>query len=1281
MAYRNEVVNVLVDHQSYLVGGSSILGGVISDSGQVYDFFNKCHHINDSGQAFAYFLPGEQVYESDLYEDEYPAPQGVDPNIFINSNEIIDLCTDEHYDFVTAANNITEHIVNNDENCYYGINSSDAMNYLMEGGHLMFAILYPMYYYAPEVQNQYFNHPETSGLAPERISRELYSNKKSLWTSAVWDASQDPDHGWSVEGEYLVDFPEGYSQAHVDYCSKYALNHPGLIFECYRKCSDSFEIRSHNKFDDYHVYQVNSYDTMSMILQGVQIALQLFTTITGDPNFCKLMQVLTNTNYDTVGGRTANRWFHNTIKGMTIANRYLLNSASSNGFSSVSQTDTNMMANSMNNYRIYYDDNDTTYSNPYNAYELDSDGDIVYANQFPVFVMKMRDLPEPVHDNFIETTSLTITKIWDDDQLRAFRPETIQLDLFYLRGSELCFYGTTIMSGIADRINENIWRHTYEVPSKFEDNSTVVWYIQERQIDAIDPNSQDTISGVYYPIYSHTDQLFPDYEKPVYSNSVYTAEIINKPAAPAHVHEYVTIEVVWDKSSGDCFSCNDYEDIVLMTNDSNHEFPGIKEKPYYYITEEIESDYINVSNVLDVMYSGQWITSIEHSDNYLHWKIINYCPCSVDHPIDYTRVGDIFYFEVTDNIYNSVNNQNIVGFAISGHWRKENGLRPLVYKICYYPADFDHYTDNVAYEKWLMGDTGCWFLYYPNNYQVESGDYLTFKFEGYELMGEMPIYKKPANPGNINNGIIVPFGGKIPGNVKVRIYIASTEPHNYNDGDCEFIIHTLGIDSNGRYMELSRHTAITTGGDSLPVNAGGYLNSLYGISPDGESELYTDYTGWKNYVEPNWEKVIVCNEPFTPSKLGGNGGINSIDMGRLISVIISGGISLLDTIGNPNIHQYFFPNTGFYENTHCEPITTYDNPNLFHEIHRQNVGEGYFLLESTYTSNYVDDEFLLYSGPDIDQGRPIPYQTPGIISMYSRLFKGNKNLIGISNLWAPQPFNDLMYFQTFMDTGVDSFPCFYSSNTIPSGAFAAFMEMFRDCLNFTNLNFTDTEYEPGMHMYDGMFMGCGNLRNITNFSFNIPNNVDVPWGVCHNMFRKCKLDLLTYQSIIENIVPAYHPIVHKTNGCHAFNSMFRDTQLDYIQLLPNITGYVPPFAFARTFEGVDYVNDNNISIPTGIPGKASYFGMLKDSTGVTTCYINCSSISRGSFGELFTGSEMENIHTVFTNWMTHKGVNWGTFAWNYGLTKSSSNDFYRVRPLPIIRGYNRIPKKSTVHST
>ena len=262
-----------------------ILDHVITDDGLKYDFFNNCHRVTESGKAWIYeacveagSVGGVDVtdYGDNISKSKIGMFEG---KICLYSNMILDLDTPNPYNLDTAAADIGKHIDNLDPVTYYNFDVESIINGIDSGDRICFAVLLNMYYYGFIVDQVdpggtvHYRLPYSSRITP----------RARLWANAVTDSINNGTRQGNPPGSYgkIADWP-GYPQGEGMYGSEYSMDHPGLVFECFKERAGATEyiIRSFNEFDNYSEYRV-SRERLSSILKGNHWGLQIFVNTGG----------------------------------------------------------------------------------------------------------------------------------------------------------------------------------------------------------------------------------------------------------------------------------------------------------------------------------------------------------------------------------------------------------------------------------------------------------------------------------------------------------------------------------------------------------------------------------------------------------------------------------------------------------------------------------------------------------------------------------------------------------------------------------------------------------------------------------------------------------------------------------------------------------------------------------------------------------------------------------------------------------------------------------------
>lgn len=494
-------------------GGSMILSGVINDNGEVFDFFNKSHHVDNSGQSFIYdlieisgmsgvdwdtnYVTWPTIYGSRV--EEY-AEVGDNTTYFLNSNQIIDLSTVDPYGIFSAASDIGTHIDNNDDNCFYCTDSDEIIDAMDHGRMFRFCILLHMYYY-----DYFMPHPDWwdaySPYFGDTLESELMPDRRGdrcdrLWYQAVYSSvtngsrQWDPDSAYTYQGgtsyHYITDYPEGYSQGHVLYHPYQTYKVPGLVFECFKQCPSSshYTIRSLNEFDDHNEYMVSGED-MDLILRGVHYGMRHFVDACvynfGNSTITNLLSYLVDLDYPNNPAYPGAHWFRTQKCIRNTQGDPLSDRSVAFGIQYDSQdTDANMTKYYLENISTVEIDNVT-----YPTGSLDANGDPIEAYNFPVFVTSLEDRSfddEVFIDDLSGSEELEIVKYWSDDSCRGVRPPFIDIDLYILEDGVEKYLETLTMTEEEDRVNETTWRHVFPV-YRYKDGNPISYVVREHSIE------------------------------------------------------------------------------------------------------------------------------------------------------------------------------------------------------------------------------------------------------------------------------------------------------------------------------------------------------------------------------------------------------------------------------------------------------------------------------------------------------------------------------------------------------------------------------------------------------------------------------------------------------------------------------------------------------------------------------------------------------------------------------------------------------------------------------
>lgn len=1122
-------------------GGSMILSGVINDNGEVFDFFNKSRHVDNSGQSFIYDLiemNGMKGVEWDtnsvswhtLYGtrvEEYDETNNNTTTYFLNSNQIIDLSTVDPYDIFSASSDIGTHIDNNDDNCFYYTDSNEIIDAMDHGRMFRFCILLHMYYY-----DYFMPHPDWwntySPYFGDTLESELMPDRRGdrcdrLWNQAVYSSvtngsrQWDPDSAYTDEGgtsyRYITDYPEGYSQGHVLYHPYQTYKVPGLVFECFKQCPSSshYTIRSLNEFDDHNEYMVSGED-MDLILRGVHYGMRHFVDACvynfGNSTITNLLSYLVDLDYPNNPAYPGAHWFRTQKCIRNTQGDPLSDRSVAFGIQYDSQdADANMTKYYLENISTVEIDNVT-----YPTGSLDANGNPIEAYNFPVFVTSLgdRSFDDVVFiDDLSGSEELEIVKYWSDDSCRGVRPPFIDIDLYILEDGVEKYLETLTMTEEEDRVNETTWRHVFPV-YRYKDGNPISYVVREHYIHAHNNNNVwiGPDPGVYTITYDYpytngdfsggsatyrTKNGYPGYYTEI-TNTVNYNAVLDLGDVRMDVH----ITKVWDGfescDSNEACHCRAEAVGTININGTNYNWQSTHHPIDHIVISNVPLINIRGNNFIEEN-SGDWYMIASHSDNYLEWSVVNVCNEINRYPIDDSEIGNIFFFEVDPECINLAADQNVRGFGVSGNWRGMSG-RPLVYKICYYPDSFTGYDPGTPeYYEWLYKG---WTPYYEGNNILDSDGYITVGSE----YNDIPPLKYSGED------IIVPYNANLAkNNIKVRIYIGAERVHRDRLGT--FVLSTYHGTGAQTYVLYAINTEYPyNGSHGIPIRCGGYINSLYGLSVSGENELYNDVNDitdgdvrlgiWDNWVETQWHIAnIRVNGTEKYSK------------------------------------QYVFSNKKASDDNNARVDDWIHSRRLF-RLSGLGYGEGYVNGEPERWAlgGIQNSEVKVWYNSNV------PYNNDGGVvkgGMYARLFEGNHNLVDASQLIIPLPYCDLMYFKTFADTGLlsgNTIQTAYISSKIaaqhhhpqwaiaagetekpPCHVFGALKGMYSDCkriavlynVAFHSDHILNGGLVIGMHYFDSMFSrvtGLGKTEDwdVHHETYNTSLGTNFPWGACMNMF-------------------------------------------------------------------------------------------------------------------------------------------------------------------------------------
>lgn len=1223
-------------------GGGMMLSGVINDNGEIFNFFNKNHHVSDSGKSFMYDImeqSGMGEHSDQSWTDNWTTTYGSkcieqdntdyrpsnigdpeDPNIdiFLNSNQIIDLAANSE-----IALDLGNHIDHNDDNCFYGENSDTIIDSINHGGIYQFCILFPMYYY--EINT---DHPDwwkmSSPYFGENMDLDLYPSRQSdryerLWYNAVTSSVNNGTRQWVPESSYyyITDYLDGYSQGNVLYHPYQTYKVPGLVFECYKQCRSSnyYVIQSLNEFDDHQIYQVSEAE-LNLILRGVQYGLRVFAEACiydygEDRSFTNMMRYLIDLDYPNNPDHSDGHWFRRT-RGYNSCEpcRYNVFSLDEPNTDLINgDPDSVMMQRYLEHMGTVEIDGNT-----YPTDSLDSNGDPYEEYKFPVFVTCTGDqgFDEDIElDDLSGESELEIIKNWMDDSCRAVRPPYIEIDLYILLNNSPVYFKTLRMTE-SDRVDERTWRRVFTVP-RYINGNPITYIVQERNIYAYDDNHSRIGNVPVYDIsYSNTFDggilggLVVFGEELMYTISITNTANTNNIEGLGEIYRTVHITKVWEgfeECDSPC-NCRAEASGVLFAGGESFNWDTDHHPIGSIDVTGVLLKNINTGNYITETPGSSWFSVISHSDSYLEWQVTNICNNYSGHPIDDSDKGGVFFFEIDQECIDLADDNMVQGFGVSGNWRQP-GSRPLVYKICYHPDDFTEYTHgSVDYYKWLNEG---WTPYIPGNNLKDDQGNLTAGSE----------YESITPRKYSGEDIIVPYNANFAKEtgMKARIYIAAERPHHDSLGTFE--LSTFSFSGNQSYNKYANNVPYPNNQSrSVPLRCGGYINSLYGISMNGE-ELWNDPENiqdgdvrlgvWNNWVNTKW----------------------------LISNIRVNG-------SNKYSKQYVFSNT---------KASDYGNARVDDWIHSKRE---FRLSDIGYGTNYIGDSPERWALGDIQESEVVQWydgsnqdstesysnnlsdNIGGVLKggMYSRLFEGNHNLVDASQLVIPLPYCDLMYFRTFADTGLipgnttpsswissristsagirknEYYPQWASpedSSKVPQFVFGALKGMYAGCKrivtaypNCIHAQYTNDPNNPlviGMHYFDSMFSGVTGLRTCYMFKpieYSGSESGDgalgnkFPWGACMNMFANthgCWYNIIdTYGNTQEE---NWNPF-----GDTVICQIITDGEWFGVSMVSNAIK-VDPHAFRGMFQSSNacyytYHNDGFVSHPDAISVRENF---------------------------------------------------------------------------------------------
>lgn len=1288
--------DILMDHYDLTEGertGSGIfLDGVISPNGEIFDFFNKSHHISESAMAFMYEFPREGDQTADgrfsgmwsgtdlvaLDNDEY----------CLNSNPILDLCIGNENsvgNFSPIEVSLGKHIDNLDNPPFYAISAEDVISSMDNGERFMFAVLLPMYPFSwvnGEYNCPYIPENENAASYPPRWGAHcndiISINGPYMWQKPLAYSVDYGSRQWDSQQHYsITDYPD-YGPGEWHYVTYYTFNLPGLVYECYANCqSNTYTVISRNAHNDLGSSFIVTRDQMIYILMGYQYGLQFL-----NPNqYTDWPTLYSSLVVNPFPGNNSKYWFDDSATNY----RYI----PFNGVvESASHSDRTYVAKYLQNM-----ENAVIDENSYNISTELYNGEPIERCKFPIYIKSIgqsqtinstptypyisgTETPYPSWEDtatensweldYESLTPVYLYKGWpDDSNTPYFRPDEITMGIYLYFNNQYYFLRTETLRGpewsvvvyLPNRIYDgsswssvpmnhyNIWEYSVHCPERLLPYTTYPqnpdpWYSDSpyRQNTAFVQLSQDENNN-----WTASKRNFIDYDS---INSHYSQQL------PVHIYK------VWD-SEPDCKICHD---TISVTIDIQKSPTTITIPPGGYGTYNI-SPAIGVSGyeITENNLPQGWDYYITFSENNLDWYVHNFkinkeCETS---PIDVSKgVGLFFYFEMDKECYswNEADKYNpLVGFQVGYDTERGQhcpGDTGLCYQIAYHKdaAEDPIYDDPKEYDEFMA----------PRNWRQFTCSAAHKQDYNGELNDLTLRYDIPSQV--LDGGPIVSLIGVVNNEEKARIYIGSTTIKHHTTAPFRIRFLYAGekdeIIAAGPWSGGGSYKVPKKSGDLRervsPIRCGGYLSSLYGCTADNLS----GYAENNNYRWLDTSNLRIGNRVITNIKLNGE------------------------------------PQNSFNK---VLPINLNTSNVFWNRIHTYRT----FNLNNTSPS-YQQQRYAL---ADCTDYTGYQNKTSGVKGdLFDRMFEFMGCLVDASQLIIPIAYTDMQYHRTFASTGLG----FTGGNTIKPKApkalnalpqidnvgysdkvFAPFKDMYRGCIFLTQIYSKDLMLPDsrsnwhqsgsgeadlaGMHMFDSMFRDCSSLSYV-----DIWLPATLPWGACKGMFYGTNITTgsigLPVQGEFSNI------------GGHAFRSMFSSANAT-LNIIPKVRGgdlNTSPFCSAfMYYNAVTNGRDFQLTCPN--VGFGCYWSMFGHSD-VGSCLVEATSYSHFSFGHMFECcDDITAIQVAFSNWYGGTNNFWEAHHslddWVKGIRHSGY--FYKPTLLGRFFGDNRIPKppKWTVTNT
>lgn len=1162
---------------------------------------------------------------------------------------------------LTPEASLGTHIGNQDDPTYYQWGLEDVINRIDNGDIIRFAVLFNLYYYYDLQQYASWTN----------------FNFDNVWADAVtW---------YSERTENPAIFPvidiEDYIQVDLDYHPGFTMSHPGAVYECFRDCpaSETYTIRSCNGKDHHNVYTGISRDLLESILRGNPYGLY---QIGAPGNVGNTTSLFGSVPY------TAPQWPWHEYHYDT---NY-----------------TNMSGKEHMNEEEYYHN---IYIDPDSGDEIDlfSESADTFMN-YPVFVTVAGHIYKPQEISDIGPTIADIPDIdyntsilkpifisWDDDTCRAFRPESVTVELYILRDNKAYFYQSLDISREQHRENEYVWKRNTTIPIQYSDSTYISWGLIVKPINygspsyttgnpytVLLPPPGQTVEGVAYGTVAWNADTYVEFQ------------LTNTSGISSSIP--VTFRKVWGYV--DCSNCHQSVDVAISGEG-------------YTITDYLTPLVVNIgwskinpdlTNDIHEQEIEGYYGVILHSDNCLEWTFYNF-PIEYPDviPIDNSGVGNLFYFEIDQECINHVGS-SVVGFRVKGGWGKYKGKHPIYHgwdgRLCYkwveHESNFEHYVSG-SQEYYEFIRTG-WRPYYEGA-GVEQAvicqdtgqnpwDPVMFGSTSHTTVGKDHM----VHGRSVYDGVIAP----LPQKGKVRLYIGTCQVHHQRLSSLGkgFEAATL-INDDDELSYNENNVNASPDQYNLPLRIGGDLGALYGITDDMllNYSLNHDYKWIDDGA--NWYTIRTRLYNTHDSNSSGWGGLGTGDIGVRDQVYNCHCAGAHGSEIMSDIHdglEFNFPTSWSYPKRwllyDADDISNYfDNPN---GVGSNLLTEAFFVSPVAFVMCVC---YAVYGVPD-SPGEQInqTYDSDDVEGtwgdLFDRLFIHMRNVVDASQLEILPPMVDMQYHRTFMDSGlgntvVSPVGGFGNSRYMPycrsllsiDNVFAPFKDMYRNCTDYVYTIYDDVlinkGQKPGMHYYDSMFKGS----SISGIDFDIePANKVAPWGMCRGMFSRCKRIVSISGTLLDDLMGM---------GPGAFMAMFRDSSTIPFRIPPCDVSDIGFCDMYRNAQGPSSYHNDFCHLPTVKAEDGSYARMFMGSKDYWKIELaNDNEYKEWTFTQMMRGSDVRVINLSKMKRWDKRAYAFRNWVYNiYGAnitTNPSSGDreFMKLRRLNKIRNRDRIPRKA-----